>query len=461
MKRFNQFFTLLLLPVDFLAIWGAFIGAYFIRLEWTSTEVIFVQSFPEYVKFTAELSLLWLAVFFVFGLYRFRGLKNTSELLGKVITATSVALALFIIALFLSKTQFFSRLIVVYFWGLSILLVPLGRSLVGFVKQWLNYYGTSVEKVWLIADGKIAEVLQQYIRSRFPSKQLLGISSVLDLTVLENQSQIDRVILGAELEKHQMLQLIRYCEDNGIVLQYVPSLTGLYTSHFTIDTVAGYPLIELSPTPLSGWGRILKRIFDLVLGTLGLIILSPVMLAVAIAVKLNSPGPAIYSQKRVGELGQLFTIYKFRSMYSDLSPGLGGEKAAQMLEKLRTESNDASGPMFKMKADPRITPVGKFIRKTSLDELPQLFNVIIGNMSVVGPRPAAPYEVSGYPDVAKRRLLIKPGVTGLWQVSGRSDVSFDRYVQMDIYYIEHWSIWLDLKIILLTFGAVFARKGSY
>jgi exopolysaccharide biosynthesis polyprenyl glycosylphosphotransferase len=460
MKRFNQIFTLLLLPIDFLMVWGAFIAAYYVRVDWTTTEVTYIQPIAEYAKFTAELSLLWLAVFFVFGLYRFRGLK-TSELLAKVITATSVALALFVIGLFLAKTQFFSRLIVVYFWGISIILIPIGRSLIGFFRQWLQYYGVGVENVWLIAEGNIAVGLREYIKSQRPSQKLLGLSGFFDIETLKSQPQIDRVMLGSELDKDIMLKLIRFCENRGIVLQYVPSLTGLYTSHVTIDMVAGYPLIELAPTPLSGWGRIAKRIFDVVLSILGIVILSPVMLVVAIAVKLDSKGPIIYSQKRVGELGKLFTFYKFRSMYAEMSPGLGGAEADRMLEALRAGSNEASGPMFKMKNDPRVTKVGKFIRKTSLDELPQLFNVFIGNMSVVGPRPALPNEVEQYDAIARRRLLIKPGVTGLWQVSGRSDASFSDYVQLDVYYLEHWSLWLDLKLIFLTFKAVFTRKGSY
>ncbi len=441
-------------------VWGAFLFAYYIRIGWTATDVIYIQPLPEYAKYTAELSLLWLAVFFIFGLYKFRGLKQ-GELFGKVITATSVALALFIIGLFLVKTSFFSRLIVVYFWGLSILMVPLGRAFVNFIKQWLQYYGTGVEGVWLIAEGNIAVVLRNYIKSRRPGKKLLGISGFFDEENLFAQTQLNRIILGAELDKEKMLKLVRFCEDRGITLQYVPSLTSLYTSHITIDTIAGYPLIEIAPTSLSGWGRIVKRFIDIVLSILGIIVLSPVMLVIAIAIKLDSKGPIIYSQKRVGELGKLFTFYKFRSMYSELSPGLGGAKAEELLEKLRAEKNEASGPMFKMKDDPRITKVGKFIRKTSLDELPQLFNVFVGNMSVVGPRPALPNEVVQYGDAAKRRLLIKPGVTGLWQVSGRSDTGFDDYVQMDVYYLEHWSIWLDFKIMFLTFKAVFARKGSY
>jgi len=461
-KRFNQFFTLLLLPVDFLAIWGAFLVAYYVRLDWTATEVLYIQPFADYARFTAELSLLWLVIFFLFGLYSFRGTHGTWNLLTKVIAATSVALALFIIGMFLVKTSFFSRLIVVYFWTLSIILVPVGRGLVSFFRQWLNYYRIGVEQVWLIAEGNIALFLREQVRRQYPVQTLLGISGYFDADILNKHTQLDRVILGAELDKDTMLKLIRFCEDRGVVLQYIPSLTSLYTSHMTIETIAGYPLIELAPTPLAGWGRIIKRIFDVILSILAIVILSPVILVIAIAIKLDSKGPVIYAQKRVGELGQLFTFYKFRSMYAEMSPGLGGKEADKMLEILRAK-NEASGPMFKIKNDPRVTKVGKFIRRTSLDEIPQFFNVLIGNMSIVGPRPALPNEVAQYGDMTRRRLLVKPGATGLWQVSGRSDnnVTFDDYVQMDVYYLEHWSLWLDIKIILLTFKVVFSRKGSY
>ncbi|MFH0905278.1 MAG: sugar transferase, partial [bacterium] len=300
---------------------------------------------------------------------------------------------------------------------------------------------------------------QSYLANQKPGQQLIGASSEFSLEMLKN-SRCDRVVLGIELDKANMLKLIRFCEDHTVTLQYIPSLVGLYTSHMTIDTVAGYPFIELAPTPLAGWGRIVKRVFDIVLSFIGIVVLSPVLLVIAIAVKLNSRGPVIYAQTRVGELGNPFTFYKFRSMYTEMSPGLGGQAAEEMLGKLR-ERNEADGPLFKLKEDPRITRVGKFIRRTSLDELPQLFNVFIGNMSLVGSRPALPNEVEQYADTTKRRLLVKPGVTGLWQVSGRSDASFEDYVQLDVYYLEHWSLWLDIKLILLTFRAVFARRGSY
>ena len=462
MKRFNQFFTILLVPLDYLMLVASFAGAYWLRVNWQFQEVIYIQPFPEFIKFVVLLSLLWIAVFFIFGLYSFRGPKNTWQLIGQLLTATSVALAIFVIGLFLTKTGFFSRLIIVYFWVFGIIFVTLGRALLNVFKQWLQYHGTGVERVFLVAQGRVAEALLSHVRSRRPAQKLAGMTDSIDLDSLAER-ELDRIVLGYEPPKEDMLRLIRFCEDRGIVLQYVPSLTGLYTSQMTIDTIAGYPLIELSPTPLSGWGRVAKRVFDLILSVIGLIVVSPILLVVAIAIKLNSRGPVIFAQKRVGELGKFFTFYKFRSMYTEMSTGegYGGEKAEEFRAKLKAEKNEASGLLFKIKDDPRVTRVGKFIRKTSLDELPQLFNVLIGTMSLVGPRPALPDEVKEYDDATRRRLLIKPGVTGLWQASGRSDADFEEYVKLDTYYMEHWSLWLDIKIILMTVKAVLGKKGSY
>ena len=187
------------------------------------------------------------------------------------------------------------------------------------------------------------------------------------------------------------------------------------------------------------------------------------MIIIAILIKLNSTGPALYIQNRPGQFGKEFNFYKFRSMYTHLSTGeqYGGREAENLLDQLRQHSNEATGPLFKMKNDPRVTKIGKWLRKTSLDELPQLFNVLDGDMSIVGPRPPLVNEYVQYSKEQNRRMLVKPGLTGLWQVSGRSDSVFDEYIKLDLYYIEHWSLWLDIQIILKTIWAVITHKGAY
>ncbi|MCL6520217.1 MAG: sugar transferase [Armatimonadetes bacterium] len=204
-------------------------------------------------------------------------------------------------------------------------------------------------------------------------------------------------------------------------------------------------------SPLSPLGQIIKRCLDVVISLMMLIILAPLMLLVALAIKLESEGPIIYKQTRVGKNGREFTFYKFRSMFRD---------ADKRLAELR-HLNEADGPIFKIKNDPRITKVGRIIRKTSIDELPQLFNVLKGDMSLVGPRPPLPVEVAQYTARDRQRLNVIPGITCLWQISGRSNIGFDRWVELDLEYIRNQSLWLDLKILLLTIPAVIKGTGAH
>ncbi|HRY63434.1 MAG TPA: sugar transferase, partial [Patescibacteria group bacterium] len=222
-------------------------------------------------------------------------------------------------------------------------------------------------------------------------------------------------------------------------------------TNIEIKTINGIPLIEVKKTPLDGWGRVAKRFFDIVISFIFLIILSPVFLIITILIKLDSFGPIFYQAERVGARGKRFTLYKFRSMV------VGADK---MKEKLVASNERADGPLFKMKADPRITRVGKFLRKTSMDELPNFWNVLIGKMSLVGPRPHEPGEVARYEEHHKKLLNIKPGVTGLAQVSGRSTLDFETEVKLDTLYIETWSLKQDLVILLKTPFVVLRGKDA-
>ncbi|MBM6940862.1 sugar transferase [Limosilactobacillus coleohominis] len=198
--------------------------------------------------------------------------------------------------------------------------------------------------------------------------------------------------------------------------------------------------------------RITKRLFGIIMSTIALVVISPILLIIGICIKIDDPhGPVFYKQERVGKDGKLFEIFKFRSMVSN---------ADELLEQLRFK-NEINGAMFKMKNDPRVTRVGRVIRKYSLDELPQLVNVIKGDMSIVGPRPPLPSEVAKYSKYDKQRLMVTPGATGLWQVGGRNDVDFDTMVQLDLTYIKHRSIWLDLKIMLKTVLIMIKPNGAY
>jgi exopolysaccharide biosynthesis polyprenyl glycosylphosphotransferase len=206
-----------------------------------------------------------------------------------------------------------------------------------------------------------------------------------------------------------------------------------------------------------------KRLMDVSLSSLALILTAPILLAIALCIKISSRGPILFKQTRVGKRGQPFTFYKFRTMYQNADPDLHRRHVKALIRNQSSEGRNMSGagtPMHKLENDPRITPVGAFLRRTSLDELPQFFNVIRGDMSLVGPRPPLPYEVEEYQEWHLARLAALPGITGLWQVRGRSRVTFDEMVRMDIDYIAHRSLWLDLKILLLTIPAVLVGKGA-
>jgi len=210
-------------------------------------------------------------------------------------------------------------------------------------------------------------------------------------------------------------------------------------------------MVEVKRTALDGWGRILKRVFDLIFSFLLLIIFSPLFLILGIIIKMDSQGPIFYHAKRIGAYGREIKIWKFRSMVKN---------ADKLKQKLLAENEREDGPLFKMEADPRVTRVGRFIRKWSLDELPQFLNAFKGDMSLVGPRPHEPNEVKQYEKHHKKLLNIKPGITGLAQVSGRSDLDFEEEVRLDTFYIENWSLWLDLIILIKTPLVVLLRKGA-
>lgn len=248
-------------------------------------------------------------------------------------------------------------------------------------------------------------------------------------------------------------------------------LTGTYPGDLIQKLVAGeksqpnfFPLDLDETEKRSGFQLTLKRIMDILGSVVGLILSSPLMLMAAIAVRMTSPGPIIFKQSRFGKKGVQFPFYKFRSMYWNTDDKIHREYITNLIkgELEKINQGDKDNPIFKMKSDPRITPVGKIIRKTSIDELPQFFNVLRGEMSLVGPRPALPYEVEEYEPWHLRRILqVKPGITGLWQVDGRSTTSFDDMVRLDMRYVQNWSLWLDIKILLKTVKAVIRPKGAF
>ena len=263
---------------------------------------------------------------------------------------------------------------------------------------------------------------------------------------------VKEVIIALPAAEHSAIaDIINELRQRQVDFTLVPDLFELRINALNLTEINGVPLIGLRATAITGWNLVLKRALDIGLALLGLIVLALPMALLAAAIHFDSPGPILFRQKRMGKNGRLFTVLKFRSMMAN---------AEDELERLRT-LNEADGPLFKMKNDPRTTRLGRIIRKVSVDELPQLFNILLGHMSFVGPRPPLPSEVLSYQRWHLRRLEVTPGLTGLWQVSGRSELSFDDMVKLDIYYAENWSLWLDVKIMLRTIPAVLLGKGAY
>ncbi len=276
-----------------------------------------------------------------------------------------------------------------------------------------------------------------------------------ELEELIRNYQLDQVYImqknGDELPFTQ--QYVDLCIGMGVTVRLVVDFYKRRRANSYVSTVGTYPVIAYHTISLNTYESMLKRTLDILAGIVGIIVTSPIMLLTAIAIKLDSPGPVLFKQTRVGQNGRHFKIYKFRSMYTD---------AEERKKELMAQNELQGGVMFKMKEDPRVTKVGKFIRKTSIDELPQFFNVVQGTMSLVGTRPPTLDEVEKYESRQWRRISIKPGLTGMWQVSGRSNIKdFDEIVELDTEYIDNWSLWLDIKIVFKTVLVVLRHNDAY
>ncbi|MFA6549689.1 MAG: sugar transferase, partial [Candidatus Margulisiibacteriota bacterium] len=259
------------------------------------------------------------------------------------------------------------------------------------------------------------------------------------------------IIASTRFSADKILDIITECERYGVEFKLVPGILELIASRVDADELGGIPLLTVSEIKLQGFNAVLKRGTDILFSAMGIILLSPVLAFFALLVKLTSQGPVLFVQPRIGIDGKKFPMYKFRSMVED---------AEKIFPKLAPLS-EVDGLLFKMKDDPRMTPLGKFMRRFSIDELPQLFNVLFGHMSLVGPRPPLPREVEKYSSWHMKRLRVRPGITGMWQVSGRSLLPFEEMVRLDIYYIENWSLWLDLKLLITTVPVVCTGSGAY
>jgi exopolysaccharide biosynthesis polyprenyl glycosylphosphotransferase len=462
------------LVTDVILINAALLIAYWVRYDrqlFRSVDPANNVPYRVYLPLVGLLTVIWLFASRREGAYDVRRGRPLLDELYAVVSATTLAIMLMVVLVFFYRRLFYSRLIFVYAGILIVFLVSIARIVRQIVLTRLRQMGRGVDRVLIIGAGEVGRavirnlIAQPELGYRVigflddnPAKGASDIGPIRALGPLENLPQvihehaIDQVMITLPWQYHRKtVRLVTESERAGVKARVVPDLFQLSLGGVDVEAINGIPLISVKETTLTGLNLALKRSVDVLLASAVLLVGAPVWLLIALAIRLDSRGPVLFRQERIGRDGKPFTVYKFRSMY---------QNAEELLEKLRAQ-NEASGPLFKVRDDPRRTRVGRFIRQTSLDEIPQFLNVLRGEMSIVGPRPGLRSEVAQYQDWHHKRLEVLPGITGLWQVSGRSDLTFDEMVMLDIYYAENWSLSLDLRIMLRTVPQILFGDGAY
>jgi exopolysaccharide biosynthesis polyprenyl glycosylphosphotransferase len=470
MKRSELFFSALQVPVDFVMIVLAALTAFIIR---DIPQIVTLQPklynfpFDIYIKIILIITPVFLVIYALNGLYDIRVTRKFWKETLKVFNATSIGLVIIIVAIFLKREWFSSRFIILSAWIFAVSYVVIARYLIQLVQKWLlRSRGVGVHRLLLIgSNGKLDAISKLIKRNKNLGYRIVNqveTAHLKEIKIIKQERGIDEIILcEPSVTDDEQEKLIDYCAINNINYKFIP--TTLQTSKFEIGMLSGEPLIEVRNTPLDGWGRIAKRVIDVIAAVFGIVITSPITILTAIAIKLDSCGPIIYKNKRIGSDGREFFVYKFRYFKDEFciskdNPKL--QEALKLEKDLIEKQSVRRGPLYKIKDDPRKTRVGYYIEKFSIDELPQFFNVLFGSMSMVGPRPHQKREVEKYMDYHRRLLTIKPGVTGMAQVSGRSDLDFEDEYRLDLYYIENWSLWLDVQICLKTVGVLFRKRRN-
>ncbi|MDD4901892.1 MAG: sugar transferase [Patescibacteria group bacterium] len=470
MKRSELFFSSLLVPLDYLAIVAAGMTAYYLRysdLFKSLRPVVFNLKFESYLNVVLLLAVFWLVIFALAGLYTIHSARKLVNEVYRVVLACSTGLMLIVILIFVRRELFDSRFIVLAGWILAIIYVSLARTVVRGIQRILLSHGIGAKKVVIVGASKTSDMLvgdfsanRGYGFEVVKRTRDFELNTAQELEEFIKNNEIDEIIQAdPNLSKAEILRLFDFTDEHHLTFKYVADLLGTKVLKTELTEFSGLPIMEVKKTPLDGWGRIIKRICDFIAALILIIILSPILLLTAIAIKLESHGPVFFSRRdddaplfRVGVGGKLFRYFKFRSMRNRTD--------SMRYKELADLNVRQGGPLVKIKDDPRITRVGKFIRRFSIDELPELFLVLAGRMSLVGPRPHLPEEVAKYERHHKKVLTLKPGITGLAQISGRSDLSFEEEVKLDTYYIENWSFLLDLTILLRTPLAVLKGRKA-
>lgn len=408
--------------------------------------------------------LLWILSANAYRVYGSRRFMSLQRELIQLLKAHFLAFAIAIVLLSLYNPQFINNRFIFYYEAVVLLLAFSTHTLVRVILQGMRKSGRNTRYALLLGSGPAAKQFLDKVHKNpqlgyrvigylAPERNGANLHYLGDYGMLEavlKQKIIDIVVVTASISDEGIKEYLELVNTMGKNVMIMLDETVSKVARSRPVDFGGLPMVAYDSYPRRPWQEAGKRLFDFWLTAIGLLFISPLLASIALAIKFTSPGSAIFAQERVGLNGRVFKMYKFRSMVQD---------AEKQKEKL-THLNEMTGPVFKIKNDPRITPVGGFLRRTSLDELPQLWNVLKGDMSLVGPRPPLPSEVNLYDPKHRKRLAVKPGITCIWQISGRNEVDFEQWMEMDAEYVERWSLWLDMEILAKTVPVVLMRKGA-
>ena len=425
----------------------------------------------------------WLLIFAVYGLYRERNFFPIMEQLFRVLKSVVIGTVLLLSLVFILKAHAHlqSRLFIGFGFLISLGFCLLWRGLI-FSKLICPLFGESWggRKALIVGTGDRGRQLARHITecpslgldvvgfiektsgaaAGIPDMKVLGCTE--DIAEVAKRYDVGEIFLGVPSLTHgELISLIDTCKATRLPVTLTSELLDVVCQHSPSQKIDGVPAVTIQPKGFSEVSLVIKRGIDLLIGTLGLILSAPILAISAVLIRLDSPGPILFRQRRLGRYGRPFTIYKLRTMEDHQDDDIHRQYSKEFIANNRTAGQAGNGDLlFKLDNDPRITRVGRILRKLSIDELPQLINVIRGEMSLVGPRPPLPYEAELYKDWHNKRLQVKPGITGLWQVTARSTVGFDDMVMLDLYYVEHWSLLYDFQLMLKTIPAAFSGKGA-
>ncbi len=474
--RNSQYYSLLLLLVDALVIIFALSMAYVLRVEYDARPLVSEVYAIEYIWGVITIVPLWIATFALLGLYRMAIYDRRLQEWARIAAGSFIGVLLILGWEFITGNSLLpARLVAVYALIGAFLLLVLEREFFRWLRSRLFRYGIGTSRVLLVGSSSavadLAGNLADTKKSGYEVVAIAGPKAVLpkNLNVL-HYSQVESAlkfidsnhittIIQTDLYDDQARnqKILSAAQARHISYNFIPGEPEFYSGKNTVDVFLGYPMISVSQTPLTGWGEIVKLIFDTVLSFIAIVLLSPVFLILIILQKILNPGPIFYVSKRLSRFSEPVQLIKFRSM----SAKYGKKDAA---EEFRDMGRDDLAKEYetnrKVADDPRITRFGKFLRDTSLDELPQLFNVLKGDLSLVGPRPILPQEAKFNKNKTALLHSVKSGVTGLWQVSGRSNLSFEDRIELELFYAQNWSFWLDMKILFKTIAVVVRKDGA-